>query len=516
MISSTPSTPPQVFQSITEAQEYITSTEEVKKTTPCGELKCQHDSMMSTLNSARIMSYAQFIPTQPKKKNKKKQPSSSSSDAQSNNYLVVLSDSVFFPEGGGQPPDSGEIIVEETLGCDESDGKISTNLQVIDAQNIQGACVLTCNTKDPNDKVQSILSSCAKSVCTSEENGNGNRKFQVIQKLNWEKRLEYMTSHSAQHLISAVALRDYGINTQSFSLRAENLVSYIDFSLDGTSLSHGSKSDFKRTFAQIEEKVNNLIQSNLSMNPKWIDPDSKDSKQEEEGLRSRLLPKDMKGKVRLVSIDGVDLNTCCGTHVRALGQLQMIKFFRVEKKSSAIRVHFASGKRLMKILNSYNDQSMTLVNMLSCTEQETVERVQSLLDEKKERERNVKDLKEKLCQSQAKEVIQELKGNGNPAVIDLGHGVDMSFMTMLSSEVAEKCGEKTVLLFVGRPNSSPDEEGSFLLTGPKDIVDNIGKDIAAVLGGRGGGKNGKFQGKGTKVKSALNEARDLLRAKMDR
>lgn len=548
MISAMPSSPhpaqpPPVFQSIKEAQEYIISAEGVAKTTPCGELKCQHDSMISSLNSAHIMSYVHFIPNQPKqkkkKKNNKKQPSSSSSpNTPSNNYLVVLSDSIFFPAGGGQPSDSGEIIIEEQAQAqaqpsnnDKSDRKL-THLQVIDAQNIQGTCVLTCNTKDSNDKVQSILSSYTKTISTPDANDNNDdnddddhghdEQFRVIQKLNWEKRFEYMTSHSAQHLISAVALRDYDLNTQSFSLRADSLVSYIDFSWDGGGLSLSSTSggdiDFKSTFAQIEEKVNDLIQNNLSMIPTWIDPESKNSQKEEGGLRSRLLPKDMKGKVRIVSIEGIDMNTCCGTHVKSLGQLQMIKFFRVEKvKANVIRVYFASGKRLMKILKSYNDQSMALVNMLSCTEQETVERVQNLLDEKRERERNMKDLKEKLCQSQANEVIEELKENGNVAVIDLGYGIDMDFMTMLSSEVAKKCGEdEAILLFVGRPgNSTPVEEGSFLLTGPSSIVDIVGKEVAVVLGGRGGGRHGKFQGKGTKVKSSLDEARNLLRAKID-
>mmetsp|Transcript_21866 Transcript_21866/g.32726 ORF Transcript_21866/g.32726 Transcript_21866/m.32726 type:complete len:552 (+) Transcript_21866:114-1769(+) len=522
MISSSPSLPqhpvPPVFQSITKAQEYIISTEGTKKTTRCGELKCQHDSMLSTFKSAHILSYAQFIPAQPKKNKKKKKSSSSvtssndSKNSEQSNYLIVLSDSIFFPEGGGQPPDSGEIVIEKPSNHNETDGTMSIHLQVVDAQNIKGTCVLTCNTKDSNAKVQSILTA----VSTSEDSididsGGDHGRFRVIQKLNWDKRLEYMTSHSAQHLISAVALGDYGLNTQSFSLRADSLVSYIDFSWD-------NENDFKSIFVEVEEKVNDHIQSNLSVSPTWIEAESKKSKEEENVLRSRLLPKDMEGKMRLVSISGVDLNTCCGTHVKSLGQLQMIKFLRVETfKSNVIRVHFASGKRLMKLLKSYNDQSMTLVNMLSCTEQETVERVQNLLEEKKERERHVKDLKEKLCQSQAKEIIQELKGNGNLAVIDLGYGIDMGFMTLLSSTVTESCTEEEapVLLFVGRPDTSLSvEEGSFLLTGPRNFVDGIGKEVATILSGRGGGKFGKFQGKVTRL-SGLNEVRDLLKAKMN-
>ena len=39
-------------------------------------------------------------------------------------------------------------------------------------------------------------------------------------------------------------------------------------------------------------------------------------------VRSRGLPDDLAGPIRIIDIEGVDANMCCGTHVSNLSQLQ--------------------------------------------------------------------------------------------------------------------------------------------------------------------------------------------------
>lgn len=42
-------------------------------------------------------------------------------------------------------------------------------------------------------------------------------------------------------------------------------------------------------------------------------------------VRSRGLPEDAAGPIRIIDIEGVDANMCCGTHVSNLSQLQVKK-----------------------------------------------------------------------------------------------------------------------------------------------------------------------------------------------
>ncbi len=501
-----------VYPSFVEAKDHVIHiASQSTLTTPCGELKCQHDSMLANLASAKVVSFATFLPQTGKKKKNKKKKNDPSNQKKSDttlvkkvndhSFVIVLSDSIFFPEGGGQPSDCGQLIITQTC----SDKNQTTTLDVTDAQNIEGTCVLTCKTQDATDHVSELLSLAA------QESNSEN--IQIFQHLNWEKRWEYMTSHSAQHLVSAVAMGEYGIGTQSFSLRPDSLVSYIDFQWDPLTLLKDDthNDDFRTIFSEIEQKVNDKIQSYLSMTPTWMDISDKESYKDKEGLRSRLLPKDLTGKIRLVNIDGIDLNTCCGTHVTHLSQLQMIKFFRVEKfKSNIIRVYFAAGKRLMKIMDETYNQNAILMSTLSCTEQEIGERVSNLLEEKKDKENQMKIWKEKLSVCHTAMIIEELKRNGNIAVFDLEQS-DMGYMSMLSSEVAKKTDqENSMILLIGSSNDSSSDEGTFLLTGPQAKVDDVKDKIAKLFEGRGGGNNGKFQGKGNKIRSSIEEVKSIL------
>lgn len=40
-------------------------------------------------------------------------------------------------------------------------------------------------------------------------------------------------------------------------------------------------------------------------------------------VRSRGLPGDHAGPIRIINIEGIDVNTCCGTHVSNLSHLQV-------------------------------------------------------------------------------------------------------------------------------------------------------------------------------------------------
>ena len=51
---------------------------------------------------------------------------------------------------------------------------------------------------------------------------------------------------------------------------------------------------------------------------------------------TRGLPSDHVGPVRVVSIPGVDTNLCCGTHVAATSQLQMLHLMGLESKVSNV------------------------------------------------------------------------------------------------------------------------------------------------------------------------------------
>lgn len=490
----------ELLSSHKDAQQYVSKAvlgADTSSSVNCGELACQHDSFLKSLETAKLVSYAAFEEkAAPIKKKKAKSKKGDSSAAENNKpsiysptrYTIALSDSVFFPEGGGQPADRGVITFNDDIA-----------LSVSDAQNINNVCVLTCQAPKeiPHEKIVKVLSSSS-----SSQNDDATTTT-IKQDIDWDRRFDLMTQHSGQHLISAVALNEYEILTHSFSLGENSLTSYIDFTIDPEVAMENHYAHMKH----IEDVSNERIRQNLPMTPTWLDPNDPDF---ETKVRSRLLPAGLTGKIRLMEIGGgVDFNTCCGTHVKTLGSLQMIKFFKMEKvKSTTMRVYFAAGKRLLKIMEESFGRQSKFTNMLSCAEDEHVARLTILLEDKKAKEREIKALNEQLCAFRANEIVEECKANDNVVAIDLG-AADMPFMTLVAAAVSEEIGQDGLLLLLVA-GADGSEEGSFLLTGDVALVDNSGKQIAELLGGRGGGRNGKFQGKGTKIRSSLADAKAAL------
>ena len=94
-----------------------------------------------------------------------------------------------------------------------------------------------------------------------------------------------------------------------------------------------------------EDKCNNLIRGCKNVSVELL----KDKSQLRAGCKE--LPDDFAGPIRVVNIDGVDQNMCCGTHVTNLSHVQAIKLLSCEKgKKGRGLVWFVCGNRVFNLL----------------------------------------------------------------------------------------------------------------------------------------------------------------------
>lgn len=91
------------------------------------------------------------------------------------------------------------------------------------------------------------------------------------------------------------------------------------------------------------------------MYPTWYDSVSDPKLQE---VRTRGLPEDHEGSIRVVTIEGIDCNMCCGTHVNNLSHLQAVKILSAVKgKRGKTNVNFLVGQRVLDFVEfSYQRQ----------------------------------------------------------------------------------------------------------------------------------------------------------------
>ncbi|XP_067168001.1 alanyl-tRNA editing protein Aarsd1-like isoform X2 [Apteryx mantelli] len=361
-------------------------------------------------------------------------------------FQVVLEDTILFPEGGGQPDDRGLI------------GDV------------------------PVLRVTRRGAEAVHFVRTALEPG-----AQVLLSLDWERRFDHMQQHSGQHLITAIADLMFGFKTTSWELGRQRSVIELD-----------TPSMTAEQIEALERSVNEKIRERVPVTVRELAADDP----EVETVRSRGLPDDHTGPVRVVSIEGIDSNMCCGTHVSNLSDLQVIKLLGTEKgKKNKTNLVFLAGNRVLKSIEQSHSTEKALTSLLKNGPGEHVEAVKRLQSSVKLLQKNnlnlLRDIAVLIARDfKSKPVQSEL------FVLHRKEG-DSEFMNIIANEI----GTEETLLFLTVGDEK--EAGLFLLAGPVEAVENLGPRVAELLGGKGAGKRGRFQGKATKM-SQRGEVQALL------
>eukprot|EP00747_Dinoflagellata_sp_TGD_P217669 gnl/TRDRNA2_/TRDRNA2_90037_c1_seq1.p1 gnl/TRDRNA2_/TRDRNA2_90037_c1~~gnl/TRDRNA2_/TRDRNA2_90037_c1_seq1.p1 ORF type:complete len:310 (+),score=78.36 gnl/TRDRNA2_/TRDRNA2_90037_c1_seq1:62-931(+) len=252
----------------------------------------------------------------------------------------------------------------------------------------------------------------------------------------------------------------------------------------------------------LERRVNAEIAQERAVAPRWIDPESEEVKQ----IRCRGLPEGVTGPLRVLEIDGIDTNLCCGTHVSNTAHLRQVKFLRVEhardKGQSRARLHFVAGERVLAVLGGCFDRQLKMNVLLSAAPESHVARVEFLLKADAQAKKDMKSLLAEVVELTA-ETLRQRAAAGEKVLDAHREKGDNDFMKGLATAVD---GSGSLLLTtVGGPGA-----GMFMLSGPEAAVAELGPKVAEIMKGRGGGK-GRYQGKVENV-AARREALELLRS----
>jgi alanyl-tRNA synthetase len=298
-----------------------------------------------------------------------------------------------------------------------------------------------------------------------------------------------MQQHTAQHLLTAVAAQRFGWGTPAFHLG--DRVSDIELDTPGLSA---------EDLTELEEAVAAEIRSAHPVTARRV------SQEEFAGMpvRSRGLPEGHTGSVRLVEIRGIDVTTCGGTHCSSTAELEALKLLGTESTRGRVRLFYAAGRRLRLLHAAHHDRMAELRSLLGASDEDLVGLLSTRLAQVKDAERTIRDLKRELADSAAAALV------AGPGHVLAAHwpGRDLTFLQGVAREVARLDPERVVLLTCGEG-----EEGAFVI-GAGELGDAdlkaIGPRVAELLGGRGGGSKGIFQGKATRL-SGRESAADLLR-----
>ena len=346
--------------------------------------------------------------------------------------FVVLADTVFYPEGGGQPADRG------TVG----------GIAVLDVRKV-------------GDDVRHVLAGPAPSG-------------RVTLELDWARRFDHMQQHTGQHLLTAVAQQRFGWHTTAFHLGEH--VSDIELATPGIR---------SEQLTDLEEAVAAEVRAARPVTSRRVSPEE----YAQLPVRTRGIPEGHAGSIRLVAIEGLDLNTCGGTHLRSTAGIEALKLLDTESLRGGTRLFYAAGTRLRRLHEAHGKRNAQLRKLLCTSDDELVAGLATKLDQLKDAQHAVRDLEEELALASA-----QLMATASGRVLS-AHWPrrDLPFLQRVAREVGQLAPDRVVLVTAG-----DGEQGAFLLgAGERAAIDvpAAGRRIAELLGGRGGGSGHVFQGK---------------------
>jgi alanyl-tRNA synthetase len=351
---------------------------------------------------------------------------------------VILDATVFYPEGGGQPGDRGTINGVSVLEVQEKNGEI---LHII-------------NSEDPR--------------------GLSLGPAELI--LDRKRRRDFTALHTAQHLLSGTILRMTGAPTVSMHLGDDICTIDVD-----TGEMPGE------TLIALEEAAADAVEENRPVVIHLCPPERV------EDFPLRKAPPKGEGLIRVVEIQGNDFSPCCGTHLRATGEIGMLRILGAEKYKGGTRISFIAGRRVLRDSRTLRRNGEAISRALKVPVAETGAGVLALLERTSLLERKLKALEEDDALRRAEALIagkpgmEAQSGSGKVLVECLG---DTDMEEVLRIGRAAQRLSAAVLVFA----SSRDLKFAGFCSVKSLDIRPLLKDLMEKHGGKGGGGSSFFQG----------------------
>ena len=308
-----------------------------------------------------------------------------------------------------------------------------------------------------------------------------------------ERRRAIQRHHSATHIVNW-ALREVLGNhiRQAGSLVAKDRLRFDFAHYEAISAEQ---------LAEIEQMVNNAVIANSGVTAYETPYDQKPDDV------IAVFGEKYGAVVRVVDIGGFSKELCGGTHVQSTGEIGLIKI--VSESSIATgtrRIEAVCGETAAKLMIRTYDQLHEFANKLKCKPEDISEKLETLMAQRKEIEKELKRLQQKAAANQASELVAKATdlAEGLKALITIAKAPNPNELKNMATALGQKLGESVVVLA-----SEFDDKVSVVTVSSSKAIEqgykagDIVRDLTTKLGGKGGGKpnfamggapsNGKLQ-----------------------
>jgi alanyl-tRNA synthetase len=383
--------------------------------------------------------------------------------------------------------DEGEVILDRTPFYAESGGQVGDVGRLIDPVATAPGTDLIAIVEDTYSPAQGLIVHKVK-----VEKGTLKVGDVVTAEVDVEKRDATRRNHTATHLMHAALREVLGTHVkQAGSVVAPNYLRF-DFS------------HYQPLTASEIEEIERLVNYHILRN----EPVQTDEMAVEEAMRSgamALFGEKYGEKVRVLSIKGAEgifsKELCGGTHVRATGDIGVFKITSDESIASGVRrIRAVTGVDAYERFREDEEIIGQVTSNLRTSRAELPAMIGRLQEDLKKARREADELRLKIATGAASSTSSNgddaREVNGVRVLTREASDLDAAGMRQLSDTLLARI--KSGVVVVGRSN---DGKASLIVRTSDDLTKKIPagqviKELAPIIGGKGGGKADMAEGGG--------------------
>ncbi len=369
--------------------------------------------------------------------------------------LIVLNQTPFYAESGGQIGDTG-IFKNETGIFEVQDTKKSGSAFVH-----QG--IVTMGNLKVTQNVEATVKA--------------------------ELRAATARNHSATHLLHAALRQILGSHVQQKGSLVASDILRFDFAND-------QPVTFEQ-LQQIERLVNAEVIANTAVTTELLDIETAKTKG-----AMMLFGEKYGSEVRVLSMGSIieeknfSVELCGGIHVKRTGDIGLFKITSESGVAAGIRrIEAVTGTKALELVQKADSDIHQINSLLKAQKDQTVERVQTAVENVSGLQKQIEQLNQKLANFQAAELLSQVQTvAGRSTLITTVQGMDAKSLRNLHDSTKSKL-DHAVIVLAGVDG----DKVSLIASVAKDFTSSIKagdiiKHLATELGGKGGGKPDLAQG----------------------
>ena len=392
-----------------------------------------------------------------------------------------------------------DVVPNQTPFYGESGGQIGDTGKLTTLKGFEGEVE---DTAKPLGRLHVLRTRIAKGEVSVGET--------IHQNVDAERRDRVRANHSATHLLHAALRYRLGTHvTQKGSLVAPDYFRF-DFS--------HPKALSRDEVEQVESDVNAQIRRNETVTTRLMTPD--------EAIAAgamALFGEKYGDEVRVLSMGRTpeadySVELCGGTHVRALGDIQLLKIISESAVSSGVRrIEALTGEAARRWLTDRDSKLREAAATLKSSPDEVPARIASLVEERRRLERELADAKKALAMgggSAKSDAAAPEDVNGHKFIGQVVEGFDPKGLRAAVDDMKKRLGSGIgALVAVNEGRASVAVGVTDDLAGQVSAVELVKAAVSALGGQGGGGRPDMAQGggpDGSKAREALDAVKEAL------